>query len=371
MRSRVLELNIVGGGPMSLMKGIVRLDISDIEFDIATFRDFDCSLDYDYFDKYNVKIYFIESFGGVLKKIAYRYRGFKKLMEDNKYDCVHIHHDASNLLLLYGFVAKKAGVRKIVLHSHSTGTGDGNNKLRVLIHMLCRPFLKYIGTDFLACSNEAAKWMFPNINPKNVFILKNGIDLDDFRISNSIGCKYREILGFSETDKVIGHVGRFDNNKNQAFLVELLAELKRINSNNYRLLLVGDGKTKEKVLQYAEKLGVSDLVIFTGNVSNVQDYLQASDLFILPSLFEGLGMAGIEAQACGLPCVFSTGVPKEAKLTENVEFISLEDKDKWLETIERMILLPKEDNTEIIRAAGYDIKQTAREIERLYTENIK
>ena len=90
------------------------------------------------------------------------------------------------------------------------------------------------------------------------------------------------------------------------------------------------------------------------------------DIFILPSKYEGLGMAGIEAQACGLPCIFSTGVPIEAKLTENVEFIPLEDKEKWIEAIERMIIVPKADNTEQIRKAGYDIKETAQKLKEIY-----
>ena len=149
-----------------------------------------------------------------------------------------------------------------------------------------------------------------------------------------------------------------------SFIIDFFSELYK-KSDNYKLLLVGEGELKENVLSRVTELMLTDSVVFTGNVSNVQDYMQAMDLFVLPSLFEGLGIVGIEAQACGLPCVFSTGVPEEAKLTENVEYISL-DKNKWIETIEKMIVLSKTDNTEKIRASGYDIVETAKKLENIY-----
>ena len=164
---------------------------------------------------------------------------------------------------------------------------------------------------------------------------------------------------------VIGHVGRFSKEKNHDYLIDIFFEIQK-KDNRYKLLLLGDGALKDSLKLKAEKSGLSDSVVFTGNVSNVQDYMQAMDLFVLPSEYEGLGIVGIEAQACGLPCVFSTGVPEEAKLTENVKFVPLEDKDKWVATIKKMIKLPKLDNTEKIREAGYDINETAKQLESIY-----
>ena len=286
------------------------------------------------------------------------------ILKQGNYDVVHIHSGSIFALAVSSFAAKICKVKRIIVHSHATGTAGGLK--HKLIKALSVPIFFFCPTDFFACSKAAGKWKYPkSIANRKLQIIKNGIDLDLFRIDDSKRSEYRKRFNFSDKDLVIGHVGRFAEEKNHVFIIDIFKELHK-KDNKYKLLLVGDGELKESIQARVAKAGLTDSVIFTGSVNNVQDYMQAMDLFILPSLFEGLGIVGIEAQACGLPCIFSTGVPDEAKLTDNVEFVSLEDKDEWINTIERMISLPKSDNTEQIRAAGYDIKETAKKLEGIY-----
>ena len=299
-------------------------------------------------------IYHMPSF----KKQPVRY--FSKLtriLKDGGYDAIHINMlSAANILPVF---AGRFTKTKVIVHSHNSGTPSGFS--RKVLHYINKPLLNFADI-YLACSNLAGRWMFGN---KQFTVISNAIDLTVFNVNNDKRSKYRKELGLSENDYVIGHVGRFAEQKNHAFIIETFLELQE-KSKNYKLLLVGDGELKESIINKFAELGLSDSVIFTGNVSNVQDYMQAMDLFILPSLFEGLPVTGVEAQACGLPCVFSDTITTEIKITDNVEFASLDNKDKWIETIEKMIALPKADNTEKIRAAGYDIRDTAKKLEEIY-----
>ena len=300
--------------------------------------------------------------GNVLKSDIYH--PTVNFLKSNQYDVVHIHSCNTSALAIMAFAAKKAGIKRVIVHSHNTGTKK--DLKYYALKALFEPLLLSSANDFCACSPVAGEWKFTkNICKNKLIVLKNGIDTELFKIYNVKREEYRTRLGFSDTSLVIGHVGRFAFQKNHEFIIDIFTELHKKN-NKYKLLLIGDGELRQSIEEKVNKAGLTDSVIFTGNVNNVQDYMQAMDLFILPSMFEGFGIVGIEAQACGLPCIFSTGVPYEAKLTDNVEFVSLEDKDKWIKTIEEMILLPKTDNTELIRSAGYDIKQTAKAIEIEY-----
>ena len=289
------------------------------------------------------------------RPVSYYFR-LTQILKDGGYDAIHINMlSAANVLpVLAGRFTKT----KVIVHSHNSGTPSGFS--RKMLHYINKPLLNFADV-YLACSTLAGRWMFGS---KHFTVIPNAIDLTVFNVNNDKRSKYRKELGFSENDYVIGHVGRFAEQKNHAFIIDVFSELHK-KPQNYKLLLVGDGELKENILNKVTELGLTDSVIFTGNVDNVQDYMQAMDLFILPSLFEGLPVTGVEAQACGLPCIFSSGVPDEAKLTENVELVSIDDIEKWIETIDRMICLPKADNTEKIREAGYSIIEAVKEFERI------
>lgn len=303
--------------------------------------------------------------GNVLKSDIYH--PAVAFLKSSSYDAVHIHSCNTSALAIMAFAAKKAGIKRVIVHSHNTGTKK--DLKYYALKALFEPLLLSSANDFCACSPVAGEWKFTkNICKNKLIVLKNGIDTELFKIYNVKREEYRTRLGFSDTSLVIGHVGRFAEQKNHGFIIDIFAELHK-KDDRYRLLLIGDGELKESIQTKVENAGLTDFFVFTGNVNNVQDYMQAMDLFLLPSMFEGFGIVGIEAQACGLPCIFSTGVPYEAKLTDNVEFVSLEDKDKWIKTIEGMISSPKSNNTEQIRIAGYDIKQTAKMMKDIYLDS--
>ena len=283
----------------------------------------------------------------------------RKAIKAGKYDSVHI--NMLSLANILPVIAGKLSKTKVIIHSHNAGVPSGF--FRKALHSINKMFIVFADKR-LACSESAGKWMF---GKKDFTVIANAIDLSVFKHNENIRCDFRNKLGYKADDLVIGHVGRFAEQKNHDFIIDIFSELHKLN-NQYKLLLIGDGELKESIQERAYKAGLSDYVTFTGSVNNVQDFMQAIDLFILPSLFEGLPVTGIEAQACGLPCVFSTNVTNEVRITDNVEFVSLKDKDKWIETIERMVSLPKSDNIEHIRAAGYDIKETAKKLKETFIQ---
>ena len=364
---RILELicePVTSGGEEAFLINLTK-SINQTDFKIELYAPFGFFNDYykTIFKDYNVSVYD--------KKEPLNPNGFRinllfplyNFLKSEKYDVIHIHSSQLSPLAIASLSSKMNNIEKIILHSHSSGLNNVKHKIAKL---LLNPLFFICPTDFIACSMAAGESKFPKFVVKNKLeIIKNGIDLDRFNINEEKRDEYRNKLGCTDDDMIIGHVGRFSDEKNHEFIIDLFSELHK-KDNRYKLLLVGDGELKDSIQSKAEALGLSDFITFTGNVDNVQDYMQAIDLFILPSKYEGLGIVGVEAQACGLPCIFSTGVPEEAKLTDNVEFLSLEDKNQWIETVEKMIKMPKSDNTEIIRTSGYDIKDTARRLEEIY-----
>ncbi|MBO4894984.1 MAG: glycosyltransferase family 1 protein [Clostridia bacterium] len=287
------------------------------------------------------------------------YLKLKKILTEGEYDAVHINMlSAANILPV--FTGRFSGT-KVIAHSHNAGVPSGFS--RKILHYVNKPLLQFADV-YLACSELAGKWMF---GKKTFTVIPNAIDLSVFNINNIKRTEYRNKLGLSEKDLVIGHVGRFAEQKNHGFIIDVFSEIHK-ESEDYKLLLVGDGERKENIMSRVAELGLTDSVIFTGSVGNVQDYMQAMDAFILPSLFEGLPVTGIEAQACGLPCIFSDAVTKESKITENIVFLPLNNKSEWAEAIKRMAQLPKTDNTEISRAAGYDITESVELFKKAFIQ---
>lgn len=286
------------------------------------------------------------------------------LLSKNNYDVIHIHSSTVSGLAISAVVARIKGIKTVIVHSH--GTGEKNSLRHITAKTVFNPLLFFCPTDYYACSTDAGRWKYPkSIVNRKMTIIHNGIDLNLYRLNNSAKETFRNKCGFSASDMVIGHAGRFSEEKNHEFLIDIFFEIHK-KDNRYKLLLLGDGELRKTIELKVNKLGLTYSVFFTGNVPDVYNYLQAMDVFLLPSKFEGLGMAGVEAQASGLPVIYSTGVPEEAKLTESVVFVSLEEKEKWIETIEKMIKLSKSDNTEIVREAGYDINETVKIIEEKY-----
>ena len=269
--------------------------------------------------------------------------------------------------------AKKYGVKKRIIHSHNSQNMD--NYGRLLLHMFNRNKIQKYATDFWACSKEASEWFYKKDLQSKAVIVKNAIDLNKVRFSvekrKSIRDKYEIADKF-----VIGNIGRLHFQKNQMFALDVIKCLSK-KVPDCVLMLVGQGEDEEKLRQHTAELGIKDKVIFAGVQSDIGGYLSAFDLFLFPSLFEGLSIAGLEAQANGLPVVASYGViPTNLKLAENFYFKKLDDgAENWADEIERLSLdLKRSDSKEIEKRfteAGFNIDTEIQRLEKLLTEKIR
>lgn len=278
------------------------------------------------------------------------------------YDVIHLHSSSKNWLILY--FAKKYGIKTRIAHSHNIGF-QTTSKMQLLLANSFKPLLKRYATDYFACSRDAGKWLFGN---EKVTVIHNAVDLDRFRFSEEKRQRQRCKLGLSD-ELVIGHVGRFTEQKNHSFLIDIFSCVVKRNPEA-KLLLVGEGKDEEKIRDQARKLGILNQIIFAGFCSNVEDYLSAIDVFVFPSKFEGLGLVLIEAQANGLHCFTSQDVvPSEAKVSDLLQYISLElTPMEWAEHILKSRIEHDNVEHEMIEA-GYRIEDTSKYLEKFYLKH--
>jgi glycosyltransferase involved in cell wall biosynthesis len=288
------------------------------------------------------------------------------LVKKEKYSCVHIHADVANKLFVSALASKIAGVKKIILHSHAAGVDGRKRFFKRIYHKSCRYFLKFLADEYLACSDLAAKWMFPNVRKSKIRMINNGIDLDRFRFNHQIRDDIRKKLGL-ENAVVVGHVGRFAYQKNHDYLIDVFSQLKK-SMPQARLLLVGEGELKESVEKKAFQKGVADSVILYGVSNDIPSLMMAMDVFALPSHFEGLPIVGVEAQATGLPVIFSDCITKSAKLSSNVSYLPI-NKDSiqdWVDMITKSIKTDRNAVYEELYNKGFDIRHTTQSLVKIY-----
>ena len=369
MLKRVLEINVDdlhAGGVFSLVKNVIQHKKSDVQIDIAAIEKFENPNNIKLLAEYGTSVHYIGYPGNKWKKQVVCYCNLKSLINEIGYDSVHIHADVANKLLVSGLAAKRAGVKKIILHSHAAGV-DGNHRgLKLLFHKACRRVLKHVGTDFVACSDLAAQWMFPNINQDKIFIINNGVDLDKFRYNIAIREKVRSELGITD-ELLIGHVGRFAYQKNHEYLVKIMKEVKA-KKLNVRLLLVGEGPDEDQIRSLVAESNLEDCIIFYGTSSKVNELFQAMDVFVLPSHFEGLPIVGVEAQASGLPVVFSDQITREVKLIDSVRFLPITDNSvyNWTDQIIEFSTYERKDTYSDLNKRHFSIYDTIDSFLKLY-----
>lgn len=372
----VLEVNVDDlhtGGVYSLVKNVIQNNVdSEIKIDIAAIERFQKKNNVDFLKQYNCEVYYIGSEGSKWKKQIIVYRNLKELLTRNHYNCVHIHADTSNKLLVSGMAAKAVGVNRIIFHSHSSGVDGNHRTIKKIAHRICRPLLPHIGNVFVACSDHAAKWMFPKLDFSKITIINNGIDLEKFRFNADIREKTRKDLGINNDELLLGHVGRFLYQKNHEYLIEIMKEV-RNQDIRAKLLLVGEGERYQEIYELAKNNNLLNDIIFYGSSNKVNELMMAMDVFLLPSHFEGLPIVGVEAQATGLPVIFSDTISKEAALSNSVVFLPIkqDNVDKWIETI---VTIDKEsltrmNNYENIKEKGYDIKNTVNSFLNVYRKH--
>ena len=295
-----------------------------------------------------------------LKNISgYQKRAVCFFENHHEYKIVHAHMDALSVLPLRA--ARQSDIPVRIAHSHNN---HFDREAKMLIRMLLKKCIPHYATDLFGCSKEAVEFMFGH---RQAHVLHNAIDSAEFSYNEKVREQIREDLGL-ERKFVVGHVGRFGYQKNHRFLLEIFREIHLLFPESV-LLLVGDGKDKTSMQQWVIQNGLQDNVKFLGVCENVPQLLQAMDVFVLPSHFEGLGVVLIEAQAAGLPCFASADVvSREAKITDLLKFIPLDNGAAyWARQILDGRNAKRRINcTPLIKEAGYDIVDQAQWLQSYY-----
>lgn len=352
-------------GAETMIMNIYReVDRNKIQFDFVIHTTEKC----DYDDE-------IISMGGIIHRIT-RYNGlnhfeyrnqWKEILSVNNYKLIHGH--VRSTASIYIPIAKKYGI-KTISHSHSISSGKGI--LGGIKKVLQYP-VRYQADFFMACSDEAATWMFGKkvLKHKNYYKINNAIHLKKFMFNPYVRTVMRTKMNL-EGKYVIGHVGRFEKEKNHSKLIHIFNEFHKTEPNSV-LLLLGEGSHFFSVKKIVKNLNLENVVLFAGNQSNVNDYYQCMDLFLFPSLYEGLGMVVIEAQTSGLECIVSENIPKEAYITSSIHTQKNSNQNKlWIEKISSLRKensSRKVDNYTLVKAAGYDIKETSLFLTNFYEKN--
>lgn len=359
-------LQVVGkmhyGGMETLIMNLYRnIDRNKVQFDFL--------VHYDEPGEYDEEIL---KLGGKIYKMPrtiptnyFKYkRALKMFFDEHKeYKVVHGHLQAT--AFMYHKIGKSKSVKCCITHAHTTGV---EKKLKDLLgrklSLLAQKYTDY----FFGCSVDACRYFFPNAINSNesIFIIKNGIQVQKYVYDYEKRKNIRKNMKLQDK-LVIGHIGRFSEVKNHEFLLKIFYEVHKKNKNSV-LLLIGKGSLEEKIKIKVKELCLEDCVIFLGTRSDIPDLLQAMDIFLLPSKYEGLGIALIEAQASGLKSFTSEKtVPKATKITDLLEYVSLEKSPEyWAKKILETNTSDRKDTSINIKTAGYDIKETANWIEKFY-----
>jgi len=286
----------------------------------------------------------------------------------SEYDAVWYNHGVLGFMSI-PIQAKRFGIKKIIIHSHvSSVVAKTLPLLYRILHRLNRNRVRDFGTDFWACSKQAAEHFYPpHIVDKYTYqIIPNAIDVDKFCFQGVVRSQLRDEFQVND-NYVVLHVGRFSVEKNQSFLLDVFRQLLHRKPNAV-LWLVGDGSYRAAIEKKAYDLGLLNSILFLGNRNDVHDLMQAADLFVCPSLHEGFGMVIIEAQAAGLPCVISDVIPMEVDITNLINRVSLDVAPiDWATKISEIeINTARDDFAQQVRRSGYDIKEQAKVIQNLF-----
>lgn len=288
------------------------------------------------------------------------YRYMKKFVKKNDYDWVHIHANS----LIYTLPFKLFSSSNVLLHSHSSYST--NMVVKKIHNINKKKYLKSIEVS-IACSDAAGEWMFGN----NQFeIIYNGIETERFKYNFEARKKTRKKLQVMESEVLIGTIGRLSEVKNFGFAIDLIKKLNLNSETNYKLFIVGDGELREELQTNIDEQNLNNTVMLLGNRDDVPDLLSAFDIYIQPSWFEGFPFTVIEAQMSNLPTILSDNITEESRIIKDVRFVSLSDRKKWLETIEKYSKNNKnrEDYLEV-DIEKVDIKNISKEFEEIYLGN--
>lgn len=360
---RVLQVfaKLNRGGAETMMMNLYRqIDRTRVQFDFVVHGEEEGAYEREIQDL-GGRIHRLPAYNGKNHFVyAARWRTFFR--EHPEYKIVHGH--VRSTAAIYLKAAKRFGLLTIA-HSHNTSSGKG---LSAWVKNALQYPIRFTADVLLACSREAGEWLYGEraCRREHFYILKNAIRPRDFVYNAAIREAKRQELGL-DGKFVVGHVGRFDPQKNHEFLVGIFSEVFRRHRESV-LLLVGDGGLREAIENKVRRLGLSSRVTFTGIRTDIPELFQAMDVFVLPSLFEGLGLVNVEAQASGLPTIVADTVPEEARVSDLMEVLPLAvSEEAWAEHIVKYAKgYTRRDTMKEIVRSGYDIRETAEWLEAFY-----
>lgn len=279
----------------------------------------------------------------------------KKIIKQYNIDVVHAHTYYNSMYAV--IAARKMKVSKIIVHSHNTKSGKKLNLIQKTYIKISKQIINHKDVIKLACGKDAGDALFTD----KFSVIENGIDINKYLYSKENRNDIRGELGIPKKAIVIGHVGRFFPVKNHKFIISVFSKLK---DKKYILLLVGDGPLKKNIEDRSKQYKIEERIIFTGNRHDINKIYSAMDIFVFPSLYEGLPVSLIEAQANGLKILASNKIDKSCNIEGRISFIEINNVDKWKSAILNCETNRIDPNK--LKKSDYDINNTVKKMEKYY-----
>lgn len=292
---------------------------------------------------------------------------FVKYFSEHPCDVLHL-HICQGVALGYAKMAKKICIPKVISHCHNTDFGDGNRLIKSVGHNFGKQVYAKYPDVCIACSDLAAEWLYPKRIMDRVIISKCIVEVDNFQFSEIDRAEIRNRYELDDKVQVFLNIGRLHYQKNQLFLLKVFKKYHDIDVTAI-LIIIGTGELEDEIHAYVDNNELAESVFFVPKTREVSKYMSASDCFLLPSLYEGNPVVGIEAQANGLPCIFSDTITKSALILASTCFISIYCVDDWVESIKRTKLNSKDvriTSSGVMKEAGYNVHLIISGIEQIY-----
>lgn len=352
------------GGMETLIMNLYRnIDRDEIQFDFAVHSTVKADFD-DEIRALGGHIYFFP----VYRKNPFAYRKCWKIFwEEHRSEYIAFHFHTNSLANMTALEeAANVGIKVRIVHSHSSFANKGKLQLvNNFLHKYHQKKLSKYATNLLACSSEAAQWLYGGMKLGNISvqILKNGIPIENFKFDEHKRQQKREELNLIGK-KIVGHIGKFIEVKNHTFLIDVIDALIK-QDDSIEALLIGDGELQSRIKQKVDDLGLASKVHFLGVRYDINELLMCMDVFVMPSLYEGLPVSMIEVQASGLPAVISDTISDEVKLKENIFFESLNnDASQWAEKILFAMKEKRIKENECLKKVGFDIVSSVEDYKK-------
>lgn len=290
------------------------------------------------------------------------------IIRDHGYQCLHINTDTAYIAAAYIYAAKKAGIKRILVHSHCTQVDEDSKikrTIKTLIHKLCIPYVKKNSEKYLACSKLAGVWMFGKkcVQSDHYKTIYNGVETKKYLFDSDIREKYRMEFGVEDC-MVIGNIGRLSYQKNQDFLLHIFALYSKQHANS-KLMIIGTGPLKNELIKKMDILGISRRIIMLQNRNDIPELLSMMDVMVMPSRFEGLPVTMVEAQMSSLPCVVSGEITREAEFTDKVSYITGWNPETWVAAIKKAEKLPRCTDEDKLLESKFNISYAAQELQNI------